>query len=949
MLASWAASPARFREDANAEEDLVLGGYRDRVIVELAQNAADAAARAGNRGRLRLSLEAGELRAANTGTPLDAAGVESLSTLRASSKRDDVSSPAGRFGVGFAAVLAVSDEPSIVSTSGGVRWSRADTVAAVREIAVLAGEVARRGDAVPVLRLPFGVDGGAAPTGYETQVRLPLRDGAAEALVRELLANIDAALLLTLPSLAVVEIVVDGVTRTITSQLSDDAMFVDGVRWRLSRASGALDPDLLRVRGVEDRARANFEVTWAVPVDDAGRPVALPTSLPQVAHAPTPTDEPVTLPALLIATFPLDPTRRHIAAGPLRDFLVDVAGRRYASLVAELPPVEEVLRLVPTGVAGGALDGALRAQVMSMLRDTEFLPTHDPDVRLRPSRAALLEIGGTVVTTELVDVLAEVLPTLLPARWAQSGRQALAALDVRRIALTEILDELASVEQHASWWHALYAALADAGVSADALGGLPVPLADGGLARSPRGVLMPGAVADLSVFGLRSVDPVAAQPLLLRLGAVEPVPAAILASDAVRAAVENSYDAEDPLAIAEPVLRLVSAAGSGDQPWLADLALPTTDGDVLPAGELLLPGATLAEVVVDDAPFGRVEEEFVERWGADVLRSIGVLDTFAVLREHDVSDADHDLDSEAGYFAYVAAQFDDSSPVVIEEFVAARDLELVRPDAWPQALSLLAVPELRAAVVTPALASTATQRGRVLPYTAWWLRTHGIVRGRLASSDSLLRGIYDVVDLDLDDEFLAAAGAVRDVADVNHDDLVARLADPDRAIGRAQVRALYAVARPVEPPARVRVVRAGTIAVVDAVDAVVVDQPDLLPLLGNLGVLPASLDDAIQVADALDLSLASELGDFAVLSEGLPRDDYLVHETLLVADVEGRPTHVRWRYTGDALHVDASALAFGLGRGRAWCSGDWRSRHLLTELLTSPGDAAVLAAEADLD
>jgi hypothetical protein len=40
VLAAWTDSPARFREDANAEEDLVLGGYRDRLLVELAQNAA---------------------------------------------------------------------------------------------------------------------------------------------------------------------------------------------------------------------------------------------------------------------------------------------------------------------------------------------------------------------------------------------------------------------------------------------------------------------------------------------------------------------------------------------------------------------------------------------------------------------------------------------------------------------------------------------------------------------------------------------------------------------------------------------------------------------------------------------------------------------------------------------------------------------------------------------
>ena len=45
VLDAWTASPARFREDANAEEDYALGGYRDRVVVELAQNAADAAAR----------------------------------------------------------------------------------------------------------------------------------------------------------------------------------------------------------------------------------------------------------------------------------------------------------------------------------------------------------------------------------------------------------------------------------------------------------------------------------------------------------------------------------------------------------------------------------------------------------------------------------------------------------------------------------------------------------------------------------------------------------------------------------------------------------------------------------------------------------------------------------------------------------------------------------------
>jgi hypothetical protein len=58
VLQAWSASGTRLREDANTEEDHARGYYRDRVVVELAQNAADAAARAGEPGRLELRLVA---------------------------------------------------------------------------------------------------------------------------------------------------------------------------------------------------------------------------------------------------------------------------------------------------------------------------------------------------------------------------------------------------------------------------------------------------------------------------------------------------------------------------------------------------------------------------------------------------------------------------------------------------------------------------------------------------------------------------------------------------------------------------------------------------------------------------------------------------------------------------------------------------------------------------
>src|SRR4051794_33283443 len=217
VLAAWSADPARFREDANAEEDLVRGGYRDRLIVELAQNAADAAVRAAEPGRLRLELTDEVLRAANTGAPLDPAGVQALATLRASAKRDGPAT-VGRFGVGFAAVLAVSDEPAVLSTSGGVSFSAARTRDEVVAIPSLAGELARRDGAVPVLRLPWPAEG-SPPEGFATEVVLPLRPGAA-AVVRAALDDLDPELLLALPGLERVDVVLDGAVRTLERGLS---------------------------------------------------------------------------------------------------------------------------------------------------------------------------------------------------------------------------------------------------------------------------------------------------------------------------------------------------------------------------------------------------------------------------------------------------------------------------------------------------------------------------------------------------------------------------------------------------------------------------------------------------------------------------------------------------------------------------------------------------------
>ncbi|MFC9228591.1 sacsin N-terminal ATP-binding-like domain-containing protein [Streptomyces decoyicus] len=725
VLDAWAASPARFREDANAEEDLALGGYRDRLAVELAQNAADAAARAGVTGRLRLTLHAANgdapavLVASNTGAPLDATGVESLSTLRASAKREaSVSAGAvGRFGVGFAAVLSVSDEPALVGRTGGVRWSLAEARGMAEEVAAhspgLGGELRRRDGHVPLLRLPLPAEG-TAPEGYDTAVVLPLRDVAAQDLAERLLDGIDAALLLTLPGLS--EVVVETPEHVRELRRSQDGPYVliedserGATRWRVAGDGGPLDPALLADRPVEERLRPTWSVTWAVPVDDEGAPVRPGTAA--VVHAPTPTEEPLGLPALLIASFPLEPTRRHVAPGPLTDFLVERAAATYAGLLGDWQPVSVgTLDLVPGPLGKGGLDGELRRQVLELLPRVRFLPSAgapaggrpaEPEVPaagewdeadsgvdryvLRPVDAELVEGAGAAT----VGVLAELFPSLLPA--GLERRPELRALGVARVPLGEMVDRLAGVERSPGWWWRLYDALA--GTDPDRLSGLPVPLAGtagqgpggGGGVRTtigPRQVLLPlpgGGVDEdaaarhrtLARLGLKVAHPEAVHPLLEKLGATPAQPRAVLTTPQVRAAVANSLDADEdaydvfadeidggagaPLGaeeLAETVLALVRDANlaPGDEPWLGALALPDEDGELAPAGELVYPGSAF-ERVIREGELAACESELTERWGEQPLTAVGVLADFALVRATDVVLDPDEMEPRDGDFA----------------------------------------------------------------------------------------------------------------------------------------------------------------------------------------------------------------------------------------------------------------------------------------------------------
>ena len=1011
VLDAWGASPARFREDANAEEDLALGGYRDRLVVELAQNAADAAARAGVPGRLRLTLRPGTadspavLVAANTGAPLDAAGVESLSTLRASAKREGHESAVGRFGVGFAAVLAVSDEPALVGRHGGVRWSLAEARELTGQVAQaspgLGNELRRREGHVPLLRLPLPAEG-TAPEGYDTVVILPLRDGTAADLVERLLAGVDDALLLTLTGLAEVAIETPDGERVL--RRSQDGPYVDVAdsasgathRWRVVSRHGATDPALLEGRPVEERLRPHWSVTWAVPVDGEGAP-ARPRTAP-VVHAPTPTDEPLGVPALLIASLPLDTTRRHPAPGPLTDFLVGQAAEAYAELLGGWEPVTTgTIDLVPGPLGKGELDGRLRAAILERLPRVAFLAPAGPSeelTALRPFEAEVVEGAGA----DTVRVLAEVLPTLLPAGFER--RAELRTLGVGRLPLGEAIERIAGAERPPAWWRRLYESLA--GVDPDRLSGLPVPLADGRTTIGPRQVLLPlpdsEGATDLARLGLKVAHPEAAHPLLEKLGALPATPRAVLTTPQVRAAVAASLDvgevwdenaaAPDAEELAETVLGLVRDAGleAGDEPWLGALALTDEDGELAPAGELVLPGSPFASVV-REGELAFCDAELAERWGEQPLAACGVLANFALVRATDIvldpdelepRDGDFAEPDDAGLLDAVDVWCEDvldrlpetPVPPVATEIVAVRDLDLVDDDAWPQALALLARPPLRDALTQPVrilLPDGTTETVR--SYTAWWLRDHPVLDGRRPAGlraeggDPLLAGLYDSVDATgFDDaQVLRALGVRTSVAALLDEpggaaELLGRLADPSREVSPQQLHALYTALADLDPeqvtlPYELRAVVDGEPQVVDAADAVIADAPDLLPLAGELALLPVSPTRVAELAELLQVRRLSESVVAEVTTEGEEHtvpdsvhvllgagtpETYVEHDELLVGGVE-----LDWRRTPDGV-LHAATLE-GVAAGLAWAAGQWPRRFEVAALLEDPSRTRELA------
>ncbi|WP_280182949.1 sacsin N-terminal ATP-binding-like domain-containing protein [Nocardia cyriacigeorgica] len=945
MLAAWRDSPTRLREDEATEADLVRAGYRDRLLTELAQNAADAAAKAGAAGRLAVWLDGRSLHIANTGAPLDRSGVHALTALRASGKADPAAS-VGRFGVGFTAVLTVSDEIEIRSTTGSLRFSRAATLDALHQNAIQlpGGSAAGERWQPPALRLVWPSSTGPV-TGFDTEVVLRLRDDVdAQDLLSAMRSEV-VDLLLELPSLREVRV--------------DDDVYASTTG---DYANGIQE---LRITGPQMHQHwwqfRTARTRWLLPVRD-GRPVR---AAPDVLRAPTRSDEELSLPALLIADIAMQPDRRRLLPGAH----VGELACGYADFARALPPHDR-LTLVPVpGFARSEADGLLREAVIRELQTHPWLPVIAPDghntssasPRAEPDVLAehaladsgrfvaeppglpghVLSSGGSDqdavavptrasvfpgLSSELAALLADVLgPLVIPELSGGPHAEALSVLDVHRIGLARLAELSGGLDRSPAWWHELYAALepyVTDPLAVEELGALAVPLADGRLVTGPRTAVLDDELhAPIPVHWARLIHPEAAHPLLSRLGARQATVRDLLSDPGLRAELEDNPADPDTT---DAVLRLAAHADPAELPsWLGLLELADDTGELLPADELLLPGAPLRAVLVEDSPFGTVDQELVDHYGPEALRAVGVGWEFAIVSEIDPTGPDHDLPDEEAWWAGLS----EDPP----ELAAVRDLDLVDDAAWPQALRQLVAGER----TRPLLAD---RDG----YTAWWLRRFAHIDG---TALGVLRHPDEPEFAGLLPEF-AAPGFSRAEIDA----LRPVLADPAAITPELAEALLQALADPAKSPtpqvtARTHallaaaeehldltelelpdLVRALSGATVDPGQALVLDQPWFGLAIPPHRLVVGAVESAAALATLLDLPLVSEAVTAEVISTGrastwasepmgvvlrqlfgVPEDDgdLIVHDELRVrlTGAVQRTAEVLWWRDGDTTHI----------------------------------------------
>jgi len=310
VLETYRVDSGLIEEHANNERRISQGGYGDRQLFELVQNAADEV-RDQPGGEIAVVLTQTHLYCANEGSPVTAEGADTILRMSVSRKRGG---QIGRFGVGVKSVLAICDTPQFFSRANGVGFGFGfDKEWSAEQIRRIAPNVAD----TPVLRMAQPLDPDRVRTAdpvldellkwATTVVRLPLRPASVSRLAIDMKA-FPAEFPLFSPHVGTVTLEnraaglkrqlfqrVAGDRHTIEESLGDEAAI--SKQWRVfTRLHEPSSRALVAAGELHDRPQV--EISWAVPAQKRSRgsfwayfPTKFETTLRGVLNAPWKTSE----------------------------------------------------------------------------------------------------------------------------------------------------------------------------------------------------------------------------------------------------------------------------------------------------------------------------------------------------------------------------------------------------------------------------------------------------------------------------------------------------------------------------------------------------------------------------------------------------------------------------------------------------------------------------------
>ncbi len=351
-------SPERLIAEHRREREITRG-YHGREILELLQNAADAARKSGVSGKLRIVITPHGLVMGNTGRAFDFGGVQSLQTANLSPKRQREAVVIGDKGLGFRSILNWTHSPLI--SSGELRLAFLSGYAenVVSDLTRESKEVASRvcaereiaGDLI-VPRLAFpqwipdwqshawpedqglqsiaSVCSALRGEGFDTVVGMPFSNPQAHLEAVQQANELKQEFLLLVDSVAQLEVQIEGWENKVWSceRSEGGCILREGSRavgsWSVFRFDGEVPRELL---DHGEHYKNRFQLTIAIPNEGQVGGGCLFSYFPTEVQIP--------LPLLAHATVELDETRKHVNDTRANRHILKVMAERIAELAEQ--------------------------------------------------------------------------------------------------------------------------------------------------------------------------------------------------------------------------------------------------------------------------------------------------------------------------------------------------------------------------------------------------------------------------------------------------------------------------------------------------------------------------------------------------------------------------------------------------------------------------------------